>query len=1436
MNNVAHCPPTSVKLLVLLIVCILGLFCTVGAQNDNLQFLRSTYCHTANNYGWSNPKLAVDQQGYVYLTGCATDAPTTPGSYRPTKPSSAFNVFVAKFSPDLTTLVYCTYIGGNAYDGPTDIAVNSAGEVTICGCSKSTDFPYTNSADQQYMSSSTRWVFVCRLNASGSQLIYSRLLGSSTGGSYYMSMPFGPAAYPSLCLNSQGDAYVLSPASTVFTITANAYQSSMSGGTDMVLTKIDNSGSISYSSYVGGSGDDDMRALYYANGRIYLSARTKSANFPLATGKSADASGDCAVMAWNDSAVPTPVVTYVFGSSGADDCYDMAYHSSSNRLYIVGMAGAGTMPYNYVLQSGQTSGAFLACLDASLSGISYLTMLGSTMYPVECTVRSDASVAVVGTNVNSSTLSVPTTSNALNTTPTGLFDSWLLVLQPSGDGIRYGTYLGGSSFDYGASVVMSEGGPCSYRIHVGVASNSGNFPVGSGGFQSVRAETVRPQIAIALFGLTHSDSINVQAGTNCGEYYFTGVSTACTPLNFIWNFGDGSPVIRSNPVAHSFKRNGTFTVSLRVAYPGGDTSICSTIVKVTAFPEMRVSPATIYRCLKDPPSQINVTGCTRVEWHPGTALSDSTIVNPKVSPNSNTKYYVRGYNAGGCYVDDSLQVYVTRLSAALNTRDTVVCAGSSVNLKASGGSGYKWSPSTGLNLSNVAEVIATPKITTEYTVVVSDGSCYDTARTRVTVVNKPTLSLSPAPIVCTGSSVTLEAKVSGSELDTAQLVYSWTPSTSLNDASLPNPTATPQKTTTYTCVVRNKYGCIVTKNVTVTVQNSLDVRTSFSDTLTCVGSSLTLTASGAAQYTWVPSTFLDNPHSATPRCTPTQKTRYMVLGTSGTCSDSTFVDVDVYTMVPVRALASAGEICPGSAVRLYIDTSLLNCQYEWRDQQGNVLGTSKVLEINPIQTNTYSVVVRSLQGCSVSDSIRVVVNPLLQIKAQGSATVLPGTKVVLRVIQPKPDIHYEWIDEAHSIIATTDSVEITATASGRYVVHAQRNGCEGFDTLIITVTNFIPVVASADTSICAGEEVTCSVLNASANASIEWLDEQGTILGTGKTIDRKPAKSCIIIAHAVEGSSESRDTVTITVYARPTVVVSDTSCCPGAAIVCRALSDDANASYAWFDESQFQVSSQSSLSISPTKSATYTVRARNAHGCTGESRIQIHVQPQVEVTLSTENIDSAKAGTWIEIPVYAQASEDLSIDTLRFELGIHSSVLQIEQARRVGRELLVDVQKATTLGTSRTIIARIKALVLANQNGDTWWRIINPSSNLDTHCVRFKGNGGLLSVLSVCSNDLQRIELISESIALTPNPVLHDEFLLNSDEVLNEVLVVDERGILHFRQTSLIDEGSTYQSLLQTTKPRYIYRISTRSLANGVYVVRAVSDTSVHYIHVAVFR
>lgn len=234
---------------------------------------------TGSDYGAA---MDLGPQGQAVITGYASHAsyPVTANVFQGAH-AGAFDAFVASLDSSGASLLFSTFLGGKGNDIGYALAVDGAGVVTVAGETDGStgNFPVTAGAfDTSFNSPSTatRDAFVARLDAAGSQLIYSTFLGGSA-----MDQARG------LFLEPDGSAVVTgNTASTDFPVTPDAIQTACAGARDAFVSRLDPTGSIlAWSSYLGGTGEDYGDAAAMARlGQALVASNTTSADFPVTAG------------------------------------------------------------------------------------------------------------------------------------------------------------------------------------------------------------------------------------------------------------------------------------------------------------------------------------------------------------------------------------------------------------------------------------------------------------------------------------------------------------------------------------------------------------------------------------------------------------------------------------------------------------------------------------------------------------------------------------------------------------------------------------------------------------------------------------------------------------------------------------------------------------------------------------------------------------------------------------------------------------------------------------------------------------------------------------------------------------------------------------------------------------------------------------------------
>jgi PKD repeat protein len=210
--------------------------------------------------------------------------------------------------------------------------------------------------------------------------------------------------------------------------------------------------------------------------------------------------------------------------------------------------------------------------------------------------------------------------------------------------------------------------------------------------------------------------------------------------------------------------------------------------------------------------QLNpVSDALHYKWSPSAPLNNDTAKYPIAMPAVTTMFYVIG-NIGKCQSTDSVKVRAAPYPGVGGIPDTTICFGSSIQFNETGGSMYTWSPSFFLNNPYIPDPIAKPDRSIPYIVTITDtlGCPKPSFDTVVVTVQKVVADAGPRDTsILVNQSLQLNA--------TGGQFYLWTPSTGLNNNTIPNPVATLNDNQRYLVTVSNASGCFATDTINVTV-------------------------------------------------------------------------------------------------------------------------------------------------------------------------------------------------------------------------------------------------------------------------------------------------------------------------------------------------------------------------------------------------------------------------------------------------------------------------------------------------------------------------------------------------------------------------------------------------------------------------------------------
>jgi Bacterial Ig-like domain (group 3)/Beta-propeller repeat len=475
-------------------------------------------------------------------------------------------------------LVYSTYVGGSGGDSPTGVAVDSAGNAYVTGQTNSLNFPGApgNGKFQN---------FVVKLNASGNSVLYSTYVSGS-----------GTELSRGIAVDGSGDAYISGYTNSTDFPVKNALQSTNHGGYDAFVAELDPNGNLLYSTYLGGSKDDEATAIALDSaGNVYLTGQTSSTDLPGVSSTSAQASligtfFNAFVAKLNATGSAVFYATYL-GGNGQDTGEGIAVDSSGNA-YVAGNTASFNFPTTAnALQrtfGGGSQDGFVTQVNAGGTGFNYSTYLGGSDNDFLNAIALDAAGNAYLTGRTASLDFPGVTASSLQSTNLGSYNAVVAKLNPTGTALLYSTYLGGFVVDTGNGIAVDTSG----NAYVAGTTRSTNFPVmnaiqralggGSDAFVSQVNSTGTALLFSTYLGGSGDDGANGIAMDSSGSVYITGDTASANfptanPLQTAYGGNNDAFVAKLSAASAPVTTNTTLFASMNPSVFGQQVSFSVTV-------------------------------------------------------------------------------------------------------------------------------------------------------------------------------------------------------------------------------------------------------------------------------------------------------------------------------------------------------------------------------------------------------------------------------------------------------------------------------------------------------------------------------------------------------------------------------------------------------------------------------------------------------------------------------------------------------------------------------------------------------------------------------------------------------------------------------------------------------------------------------------------
>jgi subtilisin-like proprotein convertase family protein len=618
------------------------------------------------------------------------------------------------------------------------------------------------------------------------------------------------------------------------------------------------------------------------------------------------------------------------------------------------------------------------------------------------------------------------------------------------------TYLKGSALYNQAGIYGTQGvsaatnKPSAREYHISWGDNSGNFWLfGGWGYGNSatfgrindlwKYQNLCPSMTSpSTFSICSSSAVNLNlTSTIVSTYTWVAASNP--------NVTGESLTTQTTSTINNTLINTTSTPQTVVytvtptATSGGCTGTPQTVT-VTVNPTPTVIVPSVTICADFPATMTatpGVAGTYSYAWTVPAGATNPGNIQSFTTTMSGT-YFVVITNTNGCSAYANGYLTINPLPT-VTVNSPTVCAGTQATITATPGVvgtyNYAWTVPAGATApGNVASFSTT--IAGTYSVVITNTATFCISPyASVTINPTPNVNAGLDLAICAGASVTLTGS--------GAAIYTWTGGVS-NGVSF-----APTTTTTYTVTGTNANGCTGSDQIVVIVNPTPNVNAG-SDLLICAGTSVTLTGSGAAIYTWTGG--VSNGVSFVPTTTTTT---YTVTGTNANgCTGSDQIVVTVNPTPTVNAGPNQ-TVCAGSQIVL---SGTGAATYSWN---GGVVNNVPFMA----NTTTNYTLTGISNGCAGTDQVLVTVLPAPNVNAGVNQTICVGNQVVLSAIGATT---YSWNNGVTNGVPFSPGVG-TMTYT---VIGTGANGCTKSDQVVVTVNPGPQINAGPDIAICPGDNVT----------------------------------------------------------------------------------------------------------------------------------------------------------------------------------------------------------------------------------------------------------------------------------------------------------------------------------------------------------------------------
>ncbi len=683
--------------------------------------------------------------------------------------------------------------------------------------------------------------------------------------------------------------------------------------------------------------------------------------------------------------------------------------------------------------------------------------------------------------------------------------------------------------------------------------------------------------------------------------------TGYTPLGGTWT---GSGVTSAGIFTPSVAGNGTFT--LTYTYTDGNGCANTDNIQVNVSSPTTVNAGNGFSiCFNSSP--VTLTGATPISgaWS-GVGIAGS-MFNPSIA-GIGMHILTFSAGAGSCLISDTIQVVVLpNPTVSATSIPTTICVGQSTTLTASGANTYVWTPSSTLNSSTGASVIATPLSSSSYNVTgTATNGCTSSANVSINV--------NPLPTVNAGSDLSFcNQNIPQTLTGYNPLGGTWTGS-GVTSAGIFTPSVAGNGTFTLTYTFTDGNGCANTDNIQVNVSSPTTVNAGNGFSICFNSSPVTLTGATPISGAW------SGVGIAGSMFNPSIAGIGMHILTfsagAGSCLISDTIQVVVLPNPTVNATSIPTTICVGQSSTL---TASGANTYVWSPSATLNSSSGASVIATPLSSSSYNVTGTASNGCTSSANVSIIVNLLPTVNA-GSDLSFCNQNIPQTLTGYTP-LGGTWTGSGVTSAGIfTPSVAGNGTFTLTYTF-TDGNGCANQDDIQITVSSPTTVNAGNGFSICLNSSIV--TLTGATPVSGTWSGVG--IAGSIFNPSIAGVGTHILTYTTGSGSCLVSDTIQVVVNPIPNVDITSpqSTICIGDSVQLNGLGALV---YNWYGQNGLLLASGPIVTLIPVNTGYIFVDATDANTCSGADSIMIQVNPLPNVsagldqTYCNQNIPESLAG------------------------------------------------------------------------------------------------------------------------------------------------------------------------------------------------------------------